>query len=154
MRRAYHDSPARSLPVRRRLGGITFVAFLFLVIGMSVNYDTFSDYMPRDHLLQWTFFAAAMYLLITYWVARDAERPRLLRVILVQGVLLVTSLAVFIPYHLHYDPGALPLDPFYGTRVLSFHVQLAVPAFLALVLAPWLTAMALRAEPADVRPLA
>jgi hypothetical protein len=145
---AYHDSHARSLHVRRGLGRITFCAFLLLTIGMSANYDL-SMYMPRHHLLQWTFFVAVAYLVITYWVVRVADHARLIRVILVQGVLLVTSLAVFVAYHMQHDASSLP-----DSYDWSFHTQLAIPAFLALVLAPWIAVMALRTEPPGVRPLA
>jgi hypothetical protein len=138
--------------VRRGLGSVTFVAFVILTFGMTWNYNSFgSDYTPSHHLREWTFFAAATYLFITYRFARVAERPRLVRAILAQGVVLATSLAVFVGYHIHH---VQPPRDEWGFLVMPYHEQLAIPAFLALVLAPLIVLLALRMERADVRPLA
>ena len=96
----------------------------------------------------------ATYLFVTYRFARGADRERLVRAILVEGAVLFSALAAFLPYHVHHAGGPQPEVFWWDTPVpvTPFHEQLAIPGFVGLVLAPLILLVALRAQRAAVRP--
>ncbi len=98
---------------------------------------------PHYRLLEWTFVVAATYLFGTYRVARVANREALVRMMLMQGGLLLTAVLVFAIYHVYH--AGIP-QPDWDTYCPPFHEQLAVPVGLALVLAPLFGVIALETD--------
>jgi hypothetical protein len=137
--------------VRRGLGTVTAAVIVFLGFAYWETRD--SMYLPRHHLLEWTFFAAATYVFGSYRVARIADRAGLVRMLCVQGGLLFTAVLVSAIYHVYHGTGPQPeVQDWDSLRsVTPFHEQLAVPVFLGLVIAPLLAVIALETDRHAVR---
>ena len=134
------------------------ICFALLVLAMVSLWDVnvFGvSYTPRHNLLAWTFTGAALYLFTTFLFARQAPVRMLLRALYVELGLFAGGLVTWLVYHQHHALRQQPMVSDWDgyVRVTPFHEQLALPAFVGLVLAPCVIGVAWLVERGKPRTL-